>query len=86
MPERPATSDPDSNPDPTPNSNPAPEKPVHTGNGGNSGGGGHRGGGGSDSGNGPGVIQDTAEIQTDQVPLSALPDLPAAEPDMDRRR
>ncbi len=80
LPERPATSDPDSDPDPTPNPNPAPEEPVHTDNGGSSGGGGHRGGGGSDSGNGPGVIPDTVEIQTDQVPLSALPDLPAEEP------
>ncbi len=54
-----------------------PERPVRpSGGSGGSGGGGGRGG---DSGNGPGVSSETVAIETDPVPLSNMPDMPADE-------
>ncbi len=47
-----------------------------SGGSGGSGGGGGRGG---DSGNGPGVSSETVAIETDPVPLSNMPDMPADE-------
>ena len=78
------TPDPVPTPDPTPTPDPDPTpvvpEPDNPGGGSSGGGGGHRGGGGSDSGHGPGVTPETTEIETDPVPLSALPDIPAGEP------